>query len=243
MQEIKAEVLILDDEEASLELSRRAISRYIPENAIYTAATVEAAMDILREKHIELAFLDVELRSSDGFTFCQYIHREYPAVTVVILTGHVDFGAKSYDYEPFDFLVKPVDTLRLERTLTRFTKRKKEESTSNLVISTNTGFAILNTEDILYVVKNGNLCHIHCVNGDIHRVAYTLDKLESMLDGKRFFRTYQSYLVSVTQIRQVRSTSFGTSFEAVLKDGSVVPVSRNKYAKLKEFILHQSVCL
>ena len=39
-------------------------------------------MDILRTRRIDLGFLDVMLRSSDGFTFCQYIHREYPAVTL-----------------------------------------------------------------------------------------------------------------------------------------------------------------
>lgn len=49
MQEITAEVLLLDDEEASLELSRRAISRYVPEGSIHLAATAEEAMDILKK--------------------------------------------------------------------------------------------------------------------------------------------------------------------------------------------------
>ena len=162
MQEIKTEVLLLDDEEASLELSRQAIARYISDQSIYLATTVEEAIDILQERQIGLAFLDVELKSSDGFSFCQYIHQKYPKVKVVILTGHVDFGAKSYDYEPFDFLVKPVDLLRLERTFSRFAKRKKEENASRLVIETSTGFAMLNMYEIIYIAKNGNICEVHC---------------------------------------------------------------------------------
>ena len=77
----------------------------------------------------------------------------------------------------------------------------------------------------------------------MHRVAYTLDKLEILLEGKGFFRTYQSYLVPVARIRQVKSTAFGTSYEALLDNGTVIPVSRNKYAKLKEFILQHSMRL
>ena len=82
MQTVAAEILLLDDEAPSLEFSRQAIARYVPETSIHTASTVEEAMDILRTRRIDLGFLDVMLRSSDGFTFCQYIHREYPAVTL-----------------------------------------------------------------------------------------------------------------------------------------------------------------
>ena len=243
MQTVAAEILLLDDEAPSLEFSRQAIARYVPETSIHTASTVEEAMDILRTRRIDLGFLDVMLRSSDGFTFCQYIHREYPAVTVVILTGHVDFGAKSYDYEPFDFLVKPVDALRLERTFSRYTRAQRDSDSSRLVIETGTGFALLHTDEILYISKNGNNCQVFCDGGQVHRVSYTLDKLESMLAGKGFFRTYQSYLVPISKIKQVNATVFGTSYEAVLVDGSKVPVSRNKYARLKDYILRQGMRL
>ena len=77
----------------------------------------------------------------------------------------------------------------------------------------------------------------------MHWVSYTLDKLESMLAGKGFFRAYQSYLVPISKIKQVNATVFGTSYEAVLVDGSKVPVSRNKYVRLKDYILRQGMRL
>ncbi|MBR4906224.1 MAG: response regulator transcription factor [Clostridia bacterium] len=243
MQTDKTEVLLLDDEKPSLELSRRTIANFVPETSIHCAYTVEEAMRILKTTRIDLAFLDIELQSSDGFTFCRYIQRTYPSVTVVILTGHVDFGAKSYDYEPFDFLVKPVDAMRLERTFFRYEKRRKDSGTKQLVIETSTGFAMISAEEIRYIEKNGNLCQVYCQNGQVHRVTYTLDKLETLLSGHGFFRTHQSYLVPVSKIRQVNTVKFGTSYEALLDDGGTVPVSRNKYAKLKEFILQNSMHL
>ena len=239
----QTEVLLLDDEAASLELSRRTIANFVPEASIHCAETVEDAMCVLKTQRIDLAFLDVELKTSDGFAFCEYIHRAFPKVTVVFLTGHVDFGAKSYDYEPFDFLVKPVDAMRLERTFSRYEKQKQSSEVRQLVIETSTGFAMLSAEEILYIEKSGNLCQVYLENGQVHRVTYTLDKLEVMFSGYGFFRTHQSYLVPVSRIRQVNAAKFGTSYEAVLDNGGVVPVSRNKYAKLKEFILKRSVHL
>ncbi len=243
MEMLRTEVLLLDDEKDALAFSRQAIARYVPEEMISCAGTVEEALQILHDKPVELAFLDIELTHSDGFTLCQHIHREYPAVKVVILTGHVDLGAQSYDYEPFDFLTKPVDVLRLERTFRRFREQRSKCPPERMVIEANNGLVVLAPEDILYISRGANTCQIHCTDGQEHRVACALDKLERMLAGHDFFRTHQSFLVPVARIRQMRAAKFGNSYEAVLDDGTAVPVSRNKYAKLKEYILHRSMRL
>ena len=80
MQTVAAEILLLDDEAPSLEFSRQAIARYVPETSIHTASTVEEAMDILRTRRIDLGFLDVMLRSSDGFTSVSYTHLTLPTI-------------------------------------------------------------------------------------------------------------------------------------------------------------------
>lgn len=243
METFKIEILLLDDEEASLEYSRQVIAGLVPDSMIHTARTVEQALQILQTVQIRLAFLDIELTRSDGFTFCQYIHREYPRIKVAILTGHVELGAKSYDYEPFDFLVKPVDVLRVERTLRRFQQAQPSPDPARIAIDTGSGLVLLNAKDILYISKSGNCCQVHCLGGQEHRVSCTLDKLESMLDGQGFFRTHQSFLVPVEHIQQVRSTKFGNSYEVCLDQGSVIPVSRSKYSQLKDFLLYRSLRL
>lgn len=243
MPQTPIEVLLLDDEPDSLAFSRQAIARFVPMESIHCAQTVEEALEILQTAPIQLAFLDVELTHSDGFALCEYLHQHYPGVAVVILTGHVDLGAKSYDYEPFDFLTKPVDVLRMERTFQRFRQRQSAATAPRVMIETNAGFVLLNPKDICYIVKNGSVCEVHCINGEQYRVTYTLDRLEAMLARDNFFRTHQSYLVPVERILQVKGTKFGNTYEARLDDGTTVPVSRSKYAKLKEYILAQSMRL
>ena len=243
MPQSAIEVLLLDDEPDSLVFSRKSIARFTPLESIHCVQTVEEALEILQTHPVQLAFLDVELTHSNGFTLCDYIHRQYPLVAVVILTGHVDLGAKSYDYEPFDFLTKPVDILRMERTFERFQERQANCNSPRIMIETNAGFVLLNPNDICYIAKNGSTCEVHCQRGEQYRVTYTLDRLETMLVSHNFYRTHQSFLVPVARILQVKGTKFGNTYEAHLDDGSTVPVSRNKYAKLKECMMMQCMRL
>lgn len=239
----EVEVLLLDDEEESLVFSKHVLMCFIPERMIHTAKNVEEALNQIHTFKIQLAFLDVELTHSDGFTFTDYIHKNHPEITVVILTGHVDLGAKSYDYEPFDFLVKPVDVLRLERTLQRFQKIQTEKKTSDIVIETGDGIIKLNVKEIIYISKNGNNCMIHCAFGQVHKINSTLEKIEAILGSQNYVRTHQSFLAPLDRIRQMKLSKFGSTYEAVLDSGDVIPVSRNKYGQLKEAIIRRSVHL
>lgn len=237
------DVLLLDDELDSLEFSRRALERYVEPERIHCAQTVEEALEILQAENIRMAFLDIELTHSNGFALCDYIHREYPDIAVVILTGHVDLGAKSYDYDAFDFLTKPVDVLRMERTFKRFNARQDDSTSRRVMIETGSGFVLLDPKEVRYVVKDGGACVVNCVHGESYRVGCSLDKLETMLSDFDFFRTHQSYLVPVARIQQVQGTKFGNTYEARLDDGSTVPVSRSKYSKLREHIMRRSARL
>lgn len=238
------DILLLDDEEDSLYLSREAIANYVSEEHIHCAKTVEEAIAVLKNQTIQLAFLDIELTHGNGFTLTEYIHRNYPSVAVVILTGHVDLGAKSYDYEPLDFLTKPVDVLRMERTFQRYEEsQKKQQGLSRIMIETGSGFALLDPGDIQYISKERYYVEIHCRNENTYKVNYSLDRLEAMFAGFDFFRMHQSYLVPAARIVRVQSARFGNSYEAILDDGTFLPVSRAKYAKLKEYISAQSLRL
>lgn len=243
MAECNLNVLLLDDEPGSLACSQLALAHFVPRESIFCADTVEQAVEILQSQSIQMAFLDVELTHSNGFALCDYIHQNYPQIAVVILTGHVDLGAQSYDYQPFDFLTKPVDLLRMEKTFRRYRQRQAGAESRRVMIESGPGFILVDPRDILYIVKEGSACQVHCVGGEQYRVSHSLDRLETMLAGYDFFRTHQSYLVPVSRIQQVQSTRFGNTYEARLDDGSSVPVSRNKYAKLKEYILRHSMHL
>lgn len=227
-------VLLLDDEPDSLEHSKAAIASFIPEANIYGAASAVEAMRILEYHPVEIAFVDIEIPDTNGFSVAEFIRSTYPQIKVVFLTGHVELGAKSFDYEPFDFLTKPVDVMRLRKTLNRYESALNSSGTRKelVAVDTGNGMVLLSPEDILYIAKEKRKTVIHCT-GQNYTVPYSLEEMERIFDDYGLFRTHQSFLVPLAKIVSVQPADFGKTYMAQLSDGSQVPMSRIQYGKLR----------
>ena len=236
-------VLIIDDEPVILEESRRLIEGFVAKGNIYCATNAVETMRIIETQPIELAFLDIEMPDASGFSLSEYIHVHQPKVKVVFLTGHVELGAKSFDYEPFDFLSKPIDVMRLEKTFSRFVSSQKKQDNAfsgKVAIDTTSGFVLISPSEISYIAKEKRKTIIHCKN-ETHVVQYSLDVLETIFSDYGMFRVHQSFLAPLSQIVGISQSDFGKTYFAQLKDGYTIPVSRGQYAKLREYITNQGV--
>lgn len=232
LQNVK--VLILDDDQTSLNHSKSAFLSYIPEANIYGATSTVEAMRVLESRPVDMAFLDIEMPDTDGFSVAEYVHSTYPQIKVVFLTGHVELGAKSFDYEPFDFLGKPIDIMRLRKTLNRYeASQDAAKAKSELVaVDTGTGLVLLSPADILYIAKEKRKTVIHCAQKD-YTVQYSLEEMEAIFGDYDMFRTHQSFIVPLSKIVSVQPAEFGKTYSVKLTDGTVVPMSRIQYGKLR----------
>lgn len=235
-------VLVLDDEPVSMEQSRAALMAFLPEENIYCAASIVEAMGILGFHPVEIVFLDIEMPDTDGFSVAEYIHSSYPHVKVVFLTGHVELGAKSFDYEPFDFLGKPIDVMRLRKTLSRFEASTQDSAFSRelVAVSTGAGLVMLSPSDILYIAKEKRRTVIHCASQD-YAVQYSLEEMEAIFSDYGLFRTHQSFLVPLSKIISIQSAEFGKTYVATLSGGVQVPVSRIQFSKLRGHLTAQGI--
>ena len=235
-------VLILDDEPASLEESRLAMKEYVKEENIICCTSAVETMRVIESRPVNLAFLDVEMPGTNGFTMSEYIHTKQPAMKYVFLTGHTELGAVSYDYEPFDFLSKPIDIVRLQKTIERYlaSQNKSEYKKDMVAVDTSSRFVLLSPEKICYISKENRKTFIHCTD-KVFQVQYSLDELEAIFSDYGVFRTHQSFLVALQHVASVGQADFGKTYSAILDDGTKVPVSRNQYAKLREHLLHSGI--
>lgn len=227
-------VLILDDEQISLEHSKAAIASFIPEQNIYGVSSAVEAMRVLEYHPVEMAFVDIEMPDTDGFSVAEFIRSTYPQVKVVFLTGHVELGAKSFDYEPFDFLGKPINVMRLRKTLNRYEAAQQSSGVKKelVAVDTGTGLVLLSPEDILYIAKEKRKTVIHCAKQD-YTVQYSLEEMEAIFGDYGLFRTHQSFLVPLSRIVSVQPADFGKTYMAQLEGGVQVPMSRIQYSKLR----------
>ena len=228
-------VLVVDDDPVAMEAARSSIALFVEEKRIMTASNAVEMMRMLTTP-IDLAFLDMEMPDTDGFTVADYLVKVQPKTKIVFLTGHTELGAKSYEYEPMDFLVKPVSAIRLQKTFERFDRlRSQAPSRSKIAVETSMGFVLDAPDDILYISRDSRKAVIHLKQRE-YVVNNALSELELMFADYDIIRCHQSFLVSLPRVSRVEKTGLGRTFQAVLDNGEEVPVSREKFPVLKDLI-------
>ena len=235
MERKQCTVLVIDDDPVALEQSRSKIALYVPPEKIFTAENAVEVMRILKSVPVDLVFIDMELPDTDGFSLADYVSAAQPKAKYVFLTGHVELGAKSYEYEPLDFLCKPLDVLRLQKTFDRYERSRSpgRYTKEQIALESTSGFMLISPADVLYITRESRKTVICCAGGS-HTAANTLDELELIFSDYGFFRCHQSYLISLAHVTGIKKSEFGKTYTATLDNGAQVAVSRHRYAPLKE---------
>jgi DNA-binding LytR/AlgR family response regulator len=234
-------VLVVDDDAVAMVEAKQNIGFYVEENRIYMATNAVEMMRLLSTVPMDLAFLDMEMPDTDGFSIADYLTKVQPKTKYVFLTGHTELGAKSYEYEPIDFLCKPVNALRLQKTFERFDRlhgvTPREEQ---IAVETNTGYILVSPKEIRYISRDSRKTVIHC-GAEEHTVKSTLTELEVIFADYDLIRCHQSFLLSLGHVTGAEKSAFGRTFSAVLDTGERVPVSREKYPQLREYLTRQGL--
>ncbi len=123
-EEIKADVLLVDDEEQFLKvLSQRLEGRGIKVN---TSTSGEDALKRVEGKDFDAIILDLAMPGMSGLETLKRIRSENPDVQIIMLTGHssVEKGVEAIKAGAVDFLEKPADLNKIMEKISE-AKRKR----------------------------------------------------------------------------------------------------------------------
>ncbi len=114
MQEVKAGVLVVDDDRCLRELLEEAIKDW--GYTVSTAKTGEEALESISKKDFKIVVCDLKMPGMDGLELLKGIKDSGKKVHVIVITGYatLDTVVKSIEAGAFDFITKPfrLDELR-----------------------------------------------------------------------------------------------------------------------------------
>lgn len=79
---------------------------------IVEAEDGEVGLKILERDKVDLAIIDLTMPKLDGISLLKKVHKKYPNLISIILTGQAtkERALKAFEYNAFDFLEKPIHT-------------------------------------------------------------------------------------------------------------------------------------
>ncbi len=108
-------ILVVDDEEAILNLFEQAFSR--DGYKVRTAESAEEALELLKGEKIQVMFLDLNMPGMNGIDLCKEIRKDFPMAIIHAVTGYsslfelADCREAGFD----DYFTKPVNLIALQK--------------------------------------------------------------------------------------------------------------------------------
>src|SRR5215210_7158818 len=113
--------LIADDEPLLRDALRRQLAIVWPELEIVAEArNGREAVRLFDERHPDICFLDVHMPGLSGMDAANHIGRR---AHLVFVTAYDAYAVQAFAQGALDYLVKPVETARLEETVARLKER------------------------------------------------------------------------------------------------------------------------
>jgi two-component system, LytTR family, response regulator len=171
------------------------------------------ALDYLREKEIDLIFLDIEMPIVDGLDFIERVKNfklsKMPAF--ILTTGFSKYAVESYEYEVIDYIIKPITFKRFNIAIEKY-KKLKSIITEQPYIEQPDFLFVENKEktkkvkvkfdDIIYIESDGNYITLYTDNERI-LIYKSLNAIQEVLDPNLFIRVYRSFIVAKDKIESI----------------------------------------
>jgi two-component system response regulator LytT len=240
-------VYIVDDEPLARDELKYVLNRSKEVKILGESDNIEDAITHIPKLNPDLVFLDIELEEDSGLSLAKQIESLDPAPAIVFATAYDEYALQAFDLNAFDYILKPFDEERIQKTLDKLGKMQKigKEEVSiytalrpdynrKIAVPVNERIVLLNYEDILFLESCEGKSMIKTMEQK-YKVNDTLIVLEKKLNETHFLRVHRGFIVNVNHIAEIEPW-FNSTYNLIMKDGSKVLVSRTYIKNLKQLL-------
>ena len=239
-------VIIVDDEELARGLVREFLRKHADVEVVAECANGFDAVKAITELEPDLVFLDIQMPKLDGFEVVELAGNK---PRYVFVTAYDQYALKAFEVHAIDYLLKPFAPERLDQALAHVRATMGAQPVVGQVAAE---AASRNGPLERILIRDGARVHVIAVEkvdlveaqddyveirseGKGYLKSQRLSDLEGQLDPTRFVRIHRSYIVNIERVSRIEQATKDTH-QAVLKDGTVVPVSRSGYQKVRSLV-------
>jgi len=257
-------VLVVDDEQLAREELCYQLDQIGDVEIVGQAANGIEALEAVDRHEPDIVFLDIQMPGLGGFEVARrLLERGDVAPALVFVTAFDQHAIEAFEVNAVDYLLKPVESGRLEQALQRARRRVdidrqtpagtlpvndqlerivkmmagRQIRREQVAIRVGERFMLVQAEEIIYASLADE--SINIVTGQVAGTSNyrTLDDLQARLDPEAFWRVHRSHLVNINKIKEIVPW-FSRNYILRMKDekSTEIPVSRMQTRRLREYL-------
>ena len=115
--------MIVDDEAPARSELRFLLEETGRVEEVAEASSAREAVEKLMEGRPDVLFLDISMPKTNGMQLAEALHKLKNPPAVVFVTAYSEYALEAFGVDAVDYLMKPVETDRLERALDKIEER------------------------------------------------------------------------------------------------------------------------
>lgn len=199
--------IIIDDEPLAREEMHVLVKEVSPLEIMGVFSNARLALEFLKVQVVDLIFLDIQMPKVTGLEFAEQVPEE---TLIIFTTAYTQYALKSYELNAIDYLLKPIDSSRLQKAIEKAMAYKKlllEQSSNTieactedfLMIKSDRRFYKINFKSIRFIEGLKDYVVIYTENSKLI-TAMNLKNIHQKIPAEIFLRVSKSYIVNVNHI-------------------------------------------
>lgn len=232
--------IIVDDER----LARKELRHLLGQSGfevdiVAEAANVDEALEAIENKPVDVVFLDIQMPGKNGFELLEMLTT---CPDIIFTTAFDQYALDAFNANALDYLLKPIETERLEKSLEKLCIEQSRQPQhllqqrlgihDKVFIKDGEKCFFLPVDEVIAFSSIGNYSRVISKQGE-PLIRKTLNQLEQRLPQEQFFRVNRQYIINLKMVKDVDVAMSG-NLEATLCNGLTLEMSRRQSGLFKE---------
>lgn len=206
MTETSFPTLIVDDDATARERLRWLLGSHSEIRVVGEANSVANAVALCNDLHPQLIFLDVEMSGGNGFSLLNKLDQS-PAI--IFVTAFNEFAVRAFEVNAVDYLLKPVNPIRLTEAIQRIIYEPPRAQTApfrpndQVFLPHDRRTRVVHLPDISGIKAKENYTEVLIADGSTVFMRRTISDWEFRLPKALFFCPHRSLIVNLHAVEDV----------------------------------------
>jgi two-component system LytT family response regulator len=222
--------LIIDDEKPAHLVIKSHIENSKNLEFIESAYNGKEGLQILKNRDIDIIFLDIDMPIMNGIEFIQSLENK---PLIIITSAHHNFAFEAYQNDVIDYLLKPISFTRFTKAIEKAKQiyvyeNRKQNNLNQLKLEGVENKLIIS--EIYYIQSIGNYIKIFVEETNKPIIVYlSLKSFLEKIKNDYFIQTHKSFIINTNKIKKVEKDKL------ILSNSTLIPIGRKYKILLEKF--------